>query len=260
MYMLQQQGKAPPSAGYRALAAGDKTSGMTLACGILLAILAREQTGEGQEVDVSLLNTGIFTQVSLALHLGGFEEMFDTEEEYTTRLRREREDVSPLHVSFETKDERWLQLSLAPSHRYWSRFCRAMEMDHLENDPRFDTIQSRMENQPALFQIIEEAFRERTLAEWTERLDPADLLWSPIKSPTEVLEDPQVEANDYVVLFDHPEFGDIQVLANPIKHSKTPATLRAPAPEFGQHTEEILLDLGYTWEDIEQFKTDEIIA
>jgi len=196
----------------------------------------------------------------LALQLGGFYEIFETPEEYELFLRREREDVSPLYISFETKDHRWLQLSLAPSDRYWASFCGAIEMDHLEKDSRFDSIESRMENQPALFRILEEMFLKKTLAEWTERFEPADLPWSSIKTPKEVLQDPQVLANDYTVPFNHPEFGDIKVLANPIKHSKTPATLRTPAPEFGQHTEEILLEAGYTWEVIEQFKKEDIIA
>lgn len=260
MYQLQQWGSAPPSAGYRTVAAGDKMSGMTMACGILLAILAREQSGVGQEVDVSLLNTGIFALAPLALHLGGYEEIYETQEGYEAGLRREREDVSPLYVSFETKDKRWLQLSLAPADRYWPQFCQAIERDDLELDPRFDSIESRIENQPALFRIIEEALLAKTLAEWTEQFEPFDLLWSPIKSPREVLQDPQVKANDYIVPFNHPEFGDIDVIANPIKHSKTPATLRTPAPEFGQHTEEILLEMGYTWEDIEQLNSEGIIA
>jgi len=260
MYQLQQWGTAPPSAGYRSVAAGDKVSGMTMACGILLAILAREQTGVGQEVDVSLLNTGIYTQAPLALHLGGFEELFETQEEYESALRREREEVSPLHISFETKDNRWLQLSLAPSYRYWPQFCRAIEREDLERDPRFDSIEHRIENRAALLEILEALFAGKTLAEWTKQLNSADLLWSPIKSPKEVLEDPQVKANDYIVPFDHPEFGEMDVIANPIKHSRTPAALRTPAPEFGQHTEEILLETGYDWEEIERLKSENVIA
>jgi crotonobetainyl-CoA:carnitine CoA-transferase CaiB-like acyl-CoA transferase len=260
MYQMQQGGTAPPSPGYRAVAAGDKVSGMTMACGILLAILAREQSGVGQEVDVSLLNTGIYAQSPLALHLGGYEEIYETQEEYEAGLRKEREDVSPLYISFETKDKRWLQLSLAPPDRYWTQFCQAIEMPELEKDPRFDSIESRMENQPEFFKLIESIFLEKSLAEWIEQLEPFDLLWSPIQSPKEVLQDPQVLANDYIVPFDHPEFGEIDVIANPIKHSKTPATLRTPAPEFSQHTEEILLEMGYTWEDIGELSAEGTIA
>ena len=151
-------------------------------------------------------------------------------------------------------------MSLAPSTRYWRQFCNAIDIAHLENDPRFDTVESRMENQSELLKILEALFCKKTLVEWSEQLASADLLWSPIKSPKEVLQDPQLKANDYIVPFDHPELDTIEVPANPIQHSKTPASLRTPAPEFSQHTEEILLEIGYTCEDIEELKDEGIIA
>ena len=256
MYLMQQGDSAPPSAGYRTVAAGDKVNALALACGLILAILARERTGLGQEVDVSLLHTGIYTLAPIALTLGNFEQLFETGEEYEHYLKRERDEVSPLYISFETRDKRWLQLSLAPPDPYWSTFCRAIERAELEKDPRFDTVESRMENQTALFHLLEEVFREKTLAEWKERFDKLDLLWSPIQSPKEVLADPQVIENDMIVPFDHPEFGPIKVMSNPVKLSQAPATIRRRAPEFGEHTEEVLLEMGYSWEDIEQFRAE----
>jgi crotonobetainyl-CoA:carnitine CoA-transferase CaiB-like acyl-CoA transferase len=260
MYLMQQGDSAPPSTGYRTVAAGDKMNALALACGLILAVLARERTGKGQEVDVSLLHTGIFALAPIALTLGKFEQLFETDEAYEHFLKRERDEVSPLYISFATRDKRWLQLSLAPPDPYWPTFCRAIGRGELEKDSRFDTVESRMENQPALFHLLEEVFRERTLSEWKERFDKLDLLWSPIQSPKEVLADPQVIENDMIVPFDHPEFGPIRVMSNPVKLSQTPATIRRPAPEFGQHTEEVLLELGYSWEDIEQFRTGGIIA
>ena len=134
MHLLQQGDAAPPSAGYRTLAAGDKVNALALACGLILAILDREKTGLGQEVDVSLLHTGIFTLASIALTLGNFEQMFETAEEYEKFLKRERDEVSPLYISFETRDKRWLQLSLAPPDPYWPTLCRAIEKEELEKD------------------------------------------------------------------------------------------------------------------------------
>lgn len=259
VYQMQQKGTAPPSPGYRSVAAGDKLSGMTLACGILVAILARQTTGVGQEVDVSLLNTGMFSQIPLATQLGGFKDLFETEEAYLDALRRERDEVSPLVISYETGDGRWLQLSLAPSDRFWPQFCGAIERPELEHDPRFDSVESRMEYQADLFEILEAAFLKKTLAEWTDQFDQTELIWSPIKSPEEVIQDPQVLANEYIVPYQHPEFGELQVLANPIQHSQTPAEIRSPAPEMSQHTEEILLELGYSWDQIEQLREDGVI-
>ena len=257
MYLLQQGGMPPPIPGYRTLASGDKLSSIAVACGIILALLARERTGEGQEVDVSLLHTAVFALVNVALALGPIEEVFGEGEEV---VRREREEMSPLVVCHQTKDERWLQLSLAPSEPYWSGLCQAMERPDLEHDPRFESIEARTENQADLFHIFEEVFRSKTLAEWTPRLIETEMLWAPVQSPREVINDPQARANDVFVPYDHPDFGQIEVVANPIRLSKTPATVRTPAPEFSQHTEEVLLELGYTWEDIAQFKEQGIIA
>jgi len=107
---------------------------------------------------------------------------------------------------------------------------------------------------------LEEVFLTRTLKEWEPRINKAGLPWGPVQNLPEVISDPQARANDIFVSFDHPTFGPIEVVANPIKLSKTPATIRMPAPEFGQHTEEILLEYGYTWEDIERFKQQGVIA
>jgi len=260
MYLMQQGDMAPPSPGYRAVAAGDKINALALACGLILAILARERTGIGQEVDVSLFHTGIYTLAPIALTLGNFEQMFETAEEYEHHLKRERDEVSPLYISYETRDKRWLQLSLSPPDPYWSAFCQVIEMEELEKDPRFDSIESRIENQLELFQILEEVFLKKTLAEWKDRFNQVDMLWSPIQSPKEVIEDPQVIENDIIVPFEHPEFGQVKVITNPVKLSQTPATIRTPAPEFSEHTEEVLLEMGYSWDDISQFKEEGIIA
>ena len=86
------------------------------------------------------------------------------------------------------------------------------------------------------------------------------LLWSPIQTPDEVVEDPPVRAAGIIVPFEHPELGPIEVVANPVTLSKTPATVRTTAPEFGEHTEELLLECGYGWEDIARLKDEGVIA
>ena len=99
---------------------------------------------------------------------------------------------------------------------------------------------------------MEEVFLSKTLDEWKIKL--AGLPFAPAQNLVEVINDPQARANDFFVPIEHPTYGHMEVVANPIKLSKTPATIRMPAPEFSQHTEQILLDCGYTWEDITQFK------
>jgi len=139
-------------------------------------------------------------------------------------------------------------------------FCRAIEREDLEHDPRFEPLEPMIENRAALMHILDEIFLSKTLDEWKPRLNEEGLPWSPVQNLPEVVNDPQARANDFFVSYDHPTYGRIEVVANPINLSKTPATVRTPAPEFGQHTEEVLLEYGYTWEDIAQLKENKVIA
>ena len=111
-----------------------------------------------------------------------------------------------------------------------------------------------------MFNILEGVFRAKTLDEWKVCLNEMELNWAPVQSLPEVIADPQARANDFFVAYDHPTYGRIELVTNPIKLSQTPATVRRPSPEFGQHTEEVLLEYGYTWEDIERFKQQGVIA
>jgi len=260
MYLLQQAGSAPPSPGYRTVAAGDTLTGVALALGITMALLARQKTGLGQEVDVSLLNMGIFANVPAVMSLGPVIQVLGGKKAYTDMLRRERHDVSPLFISYETKDKRWLQLSLAPPEPYWAEFCRAIGREEMAADSRFSSAEARTENKEALFRTLEDVFRTRTLAQWKAAFKKTSLIWSPIQRPDEAVRDPQARANGIFVPFQHPGLGRMRVVANPVRLSRTPASVRTPAPEFNQHTEEILLELGYDWESIARLKREKVIA
>jgi crotonobetainyl-CoA:carnitine CoA-transferase CaiB-like acyl-CoA transferase len=130
----------------------------------------------------------------------------------------------------------------------------------LEHDPRFASHELRTENRLALYEIVKRISLSKTLEEWKQCLSEAGIPFAPRQKLSEVINDPQAKANDYFVPFDHPTYGRIEVITNPIHLSETPATIRIPAPEFSQHTEEILLALGYTWADIAQFKEQGVIA
>jgi len=224
---------------------------MALAYGVAIALFVRERTGIGQEVDVSLFQTGVFAlsyDISGALVTG------------QDRQPIEREEVTnPLTVPYLTKDGRWLRLGMPQADLYWSKFCRALGREDLEHDPRFESFEPRIENHLVLFKIMEEVFLSKTLDEWRVRLTGEGISWGPVQNLPEVVADPQARANDFFVPLDHPTYGRMEVVANPVKLSKTPATVRMPAPEFGQHTEEILLEHGYTWEDIGRFKQSGVI-
>ncbi|MFC1984995.1 CaiB/BaiF CoA transferase family protein [Chloroflexota bacterium] len=248
-HLLQVPGMHPP---HHPMGAGDSVTGLALACGIITALFMRERTGLGQEVDVSLFHTGVFTisrDIAGSLVTGQDMKQID------------RKDMSnSLVTCYQTKDGRWLRFAVNQPDLYWSRFCQAIEREDVEHDPRFASFEPRIQNHAALFTILEEAFLTRTLDEWKVRLNEGGIPWAPVQNLPEVTADPQARANDFFVPFDHPTYGPIELVANPIKISKSPETIRMPAPEFSQHTEEILLEHGYTWEDIPRFKEQTVIA
>jgi crotonobetainyl-CoA:carnitine CoA-transferase CaiB-like acyl-CoA transferase len=231
----------------------DNIAGMCLAYGIMTALFIRERTGIGQEVNTSLFQAGVF-QVSY--DVAGALVTGKNFEEWGVTSREELPNV--LAVSYQTKDGRTLRLSILQPDLYWSKFCRAIEREDLEHDPRFRSFEARIDNHTALLRILDEVFLSKTLEEWKPRLNKAHIPWSPIQTLQEVVNDPQAKVNDFFIPLDYPSYGPVEVVANPIKLSKTPATVKM-APEFGQHTEEILLEMGYSWDDISKLKEEKVI-
>jgi len=261
---------------------GDNVAALGLAFGIMTALYVRERTGVGQEVDTSLFHTGIY-QISFfiagalttGLDLADWrvpaegEERMKRREELLTELAAAARPIrdffresapNPLVLPYETKDDRWLLLSILQPDRYWAKVCQAIERADIEHDPRFESFEPRVENHVALLHILDETFRSKTLDEWKPRLAQAGIPFAPYQNFLETVNDPQAKANDFFIPVDHPSYGRIEVISNPVSLSKTPSSIRMPAPEFSQHTEEVLLEYGYTWEDIGQFKEQGIIA
>jgi formyl-CoA transferase len=231
----------------------DCITALALACGISTALFIRERTGTGQEVDASLFQTGVF------ILSGDIATTVVTRKSRKTTDREER--ASPLENTYQTKDGRWLILALGPqADRFWPRLCRDIGLEDLEKDPRFVSIEARAENHLALFKILEEMFLSRTLTEWKTALREAEFPWSPLQNYLEVIEDPQARANDFFIPFDDPTYGRVDLIANPIKLSKTPEIVRMGAPAFGQNTDEVLTEYGYKAEDIAQFREQGVIA
>ena len=235
-------------------AMGDLTTAIFLAGATVTALLARDRFGFGQKVDISLMASGMWVAG------GDFQRYLVWGERYNYHKLPRNKMVNPLRNTFQTKDGKWLLLIGLRPERYWSRFCQTIEREDLEHDPRFESFQPMMENRVALLHILQEAFLSRTLDEWRPRLNAAGFPWSPVQSFPEVINDPQARVNDFFVSYDHPAYGRMEGVANPVKLSQSPETVRMPAPEFGQHTEEVLLQLGYSWEDIGQFKQQGVIA
>ena len=268
-YMLTMLGM--PSIGFRP-AFGDNVTALALALGVMIALFVRERTGIGQEVDLALFHAGLY-QISfdIAGALATGKDYDDWRDKPPPEMVAEAQAavaplaafyrsnaLNPLAMSYPTRDGRAILFIALQPDRYWSRFCRAIEREDLEHDPRFNSFEARAENRAVLYPILDEVFLGKTLDEWKPRL--AGIPWAPYQTLHEAINDPQARANDFFVAYDHPTHGRIEGVANPVKLSKTPAAIRMAAPEFGQHTEEILLEYGYTWEDIAQLKQQSIIA
>lgn len=227
-------------------AMGDHPTGGLALAGILLALYARERTGEGQKVDVSLLGTGCWVNgVDLQWALA-FERDHD-------RVSR-KSTPNPLSNSYQAGCGRWLRFCMMDSDRYWATFCKALGRPELEHDPRFKSYAERWGNCEELIAIIEQTIASRTLEEWTPIFDACKLPWDPVKTMTEVARDPCVLENGYVAEYGHFSGRTVRAPAAPVQLSETPAVVRHGAPEHGQHNEEVLLELGFDWNDIARLK------
>jgi len=143
--------------------------------------------------------------------------------------------------------------------QHWPDLCAALEIQQFQHDPRFNNHQAKIANNVALIALLDEVFARRTLEEWSARLQGRNLIWGYVSTFAQVTKDPQVRENDHIVKFDHPAVGPIEVAGLPVELEKTPGQIRSAAPQLGQHTEEILLDLGYSWEDITSLKEKKVI-
>jgi len=260
-----------PVMGYRPTM-GDNVVGMSLAFGVMQALYVREKTGVGQEVNVSLLHTGVFQNgfdVSGALATGldpaDWREQPPQElvQESTTAIAQimayySSKGTNPLTGNYLTKDGRTLVFAVLQPDRYWTKFCKAVGREDLAQNPKYDTIEGRAKDAAELRHAFSEAFLTKTCEEWHSLLE--GIPYAPSQSLKELTNDPQARASGCFVSYEHPTHGRIEQIANPVIMSKTPANVRRPAPEFGQHTEEVLLEFGYSWEGIARLKEDNAIA
>ncbi len=231
----------------------DQMGAIMLAYGVLAGLVARERLGVGQEVNASHLGSMIALQglnVSCKTILG-------------TEFRRNvrEESFNPLWNHYKCADDKWLALGMLQSDRYWKDLCVALGIQELIEDPRFADIQARGQNARALIEIFDRAFATRTRDEWLEILKHAgDLIYTIVNSISDLPADRQVLANEYVVDYEHPVLGKMQVVGVPVRFGVTPGEPRGHAPELGEHTEMILTEtLGYSWEEVARLRQSGVI-
>ncbi len=230
----------------------DQTGATMLAYAVLAALVARERLGIGQQVDVSQLGSMVHLlslDIAAALQLG----------EPLPRHRRTHEG-NPLSNHYQCGDGKWIALAMLQADRYWPVLCRAMGMQEYESDARFKTMEVRSKNCHIIIDIMDCVFATKSRQEWLERFAAVGgLIYAPVNTIKDVMSDPQVLENGYITDFEHPSLGRIKSVGIPLHFSRTPASIRMPAPELGQHTEEVLLELGYDWEDISSMKDKGVV-
>ena len=243
---------SPPMAVQGAIA--DQMGGTMLAFGVMTALLARERFGVGQEVDVSLLGAMSWLQgLSLGsrLMLGGEMPRFSRQYAF-----------NPLWNHYRCRDDRWIAFAMAQADRWWPDFARAVGRPELTSDARFGTMMDRGMNASALIAILDEVFAAKPAAEWLAILDAAggDFIFSIVNSVNDLPDDLQVRANGLIAQVEHPTHGVTEMVNLPVGLSETPARIAGVAPEFGQHTEELLVDeLGYSWEEVAALRERNVI-
>jgi crotonobetainyl-CoA:carnitine CoA-transferase CaiB-like acyl-CoA transferase len=231
---------------------GDFIGGMFIAGGIAGAMFHRERTGEGLEVDVSLLGTAawVMSPDIVAAMMYGFD------------LPQSGTMPSPnaLVGTYRCGDGRYLVLMMLQEPRFWPIFCNAIGREDLLKDSRFNPDGTRHQHTAELVEVLRTMFEEKDRDAWAELLNASECIWAPLQTPSEVPEDRQVVANHYVLPVERPGDETVRVTSSPVQFGGDPIEVHRPACEVGEHTEEVLLEAGYTWEDIARLKTAEAIA
>ncbi len=166
---------------------------------------------------------------------------------------------NPLVATYTCGDGRQLTLMMLQQDRYWPIFARAVGREDWLADERFSSRERRAENREALHREIGQLFASRPRDHWRDLLNASECIWGPVQSPLEVVEDPQVVANGYVLEADHPEHGKVRVAASPVQFGNEPPRVRSCASEVGADTEAALLEMGFTWEQIAAWKEEGVI-
>lgn len=249
MPTFPQPGQPPVYTG-----AGQMYTSVMLAFGVLTALVHRQETGEGQEVDVSLLGGymyGASLDLQAFLAIGG--------ERFLQPLPRLDAGNPMSGVLYPTKDGLWITLTMPETDRWWPALAEIVGLD--VQDPRFNSHEKRCEvNRLELIRVLEEAFRQQPAAHWrtifTERQMSADV----IEEYSYPANDEQAFRNRYILELDHPSLGAIKTLGFPIYMSDSPARLSATAPCLGQHTAEVLSEkLGYSEEQITELEVAGVV-
>ncbi len=232
-------------------ALGDQTGAISLAYSILLGLFAWERKGIGQHIQVSQLSGQMMLQalaINQYLLEGNMPEF---------RLRASANN--PLFNIYRCADGKWIAMGCIQADRYWKDFCDVLGIEDLIDDPRFAKMAVRRENRVEMIEILDGHFINKSRDEWMRLFRAKQVNCTPLQTYADLPTDPQVIANGYLAEIEHPESGTMTQVGVPAKLSETPGAPRTAAPEFGQHTEEILQEFGYDWGQIAEFRDKRVI-
>jgi crotonobetainyl-CoA:carnitine CoA-transferase CaiB-like acyl-CoA transferase len=227
---------------------GDSLGGLTIAGGIAAALYKRKVTGETSVVDVSLLGVGAWaTQFStnLALMTGG-----PLPKKVPSKIGAPK---NPLVGAYRTADDRWLMLTMLQPGRYWPEFTRVVGRPELAEDERFDSAEKLMANAPAAGALVAEILRGRTLEEWVAAFEGMEGQWAIAQNAWEVANDVSLRANGLISPLTDADGVERELVTNPVQFDETPVTLTR-APQFAEHTDDIVRELGRTDEQLIELK------
>ena len=232
------------------IALTDIGAGMLAAYAVMVALFHRERTGEGQYIDVSMLDL----QVSWLTYQAG---TFFATGAPPARVGAAHPNLAP-YQAFMCADGKFVNVAVG-NERFWGRFCEAMERTDLADNPKFALNRDRVNNRKELIDLLQAEFRKANAQHWVGILEDAGVPCGPINDLEDVFGDPQVNERAMRLKVEHPSAGEIDQTGIPIKFSGTPGSIDAPPPVLGEHTEEILGELGYTGEDIRGMEEGRVI-
>ena len=231
------------------VAIADIAGGMFAAYGIVAALYNREQTGKGQVVDISLLDSQV---AWLTYRAGAYFASGEVPQPVGSG--------HPVIVPYQAFKARDVYINIAVGNdQLWERFCKAVGLEKVMNDPRFATNAKRVENREEIVKIIGDLITAKNGEEWLKILTDAGVPCGPIYTIDKIFADPQVLHRQMLQELNHPTAGKIKVAGIPVKLSDTPGEVKSAPPVLGQHTEEILTALGYSDKDVTKLKGEKVI-
>ena len=218
---------------------GDHPTGVNLLAAILAALRLRDQTGVAQKAEVSLLRTGLWTiatDMQQALNLPG----------HTPKQFDRASHALLIRSAYETKDGRWIMLTMHNVPRYWPSLCKALDRDDWASDPRFNSNAAMLEHGPEIVEELQNDFRSRDLEHWAQALDRTGCIWAAAASLEEVAQDPLLESQGAIQTLQDTDGNDYRIISTPFSIAGSDVRPKRRAPLVGEHNHQILKSAGYS--------------